>query len=206
MIGIVLHQIENERAFTEAYVLVAHSCRSPAPAFPTAVRAANQSWISTGINMLHGDAAAPHAEMKVDEKIRPLGIAHESHASGVQSLFDCIFDFVAQEIVLGAGISRNRLTARDEIAGSHGTRIARTTPLCHGLPRPGSVFRNTQVRIASDAHVLIASGQPKRSRAGGCHDQSGSCAENFSELYQDCLRNRRTGYTDSRLLNPKPTE
>src|SRR6266852_3967077 len=72
----LLHEVKNNRAFTEANVLVADSGRSPAPRFPASIRATNELRVSARVYALHRHVMPPNRYVIIHQEIRCLWVAH----------------------------------------------------------------------------------------------------------------------------------
>src|SRR6266852_8234154 len=71
----LLHEVKDDRAFTEANIFVADFRRPPAPRFPAPIRAANEAGVSARVHTLHGHVVPPYSDVIVHEEIRSLRVA-----------------------------------------------------------------------------------------------------------------------------------
>jgi hypothetical protein len=128
--------------------------------------------------------------VKIDKKIRARGIADFFQTLLAQILLDGSLYFATKGFVVRRIFAAHSFASGDHIAGYDRARTATAALFLGGLPCPGGMTGNANIRVSRDVDVFIAPGEQNGTSesAGGEKRRSG-----FQEplrLHLQLLQNR----------------
>src|SRR5258706_3388907 len=162
VICLVLHDIHNDRAFSEADIFIAHRRGAIAPSTIAAKGTAHQSGINGWVHALNRHIAAPHRDVKVDEQIRVLRIFDLLQPLFSQIPLDSGLYFTAYDVAVSIIVTRDgftAFTARYYVARYDWARPSPAGLFFGGPPCPCGVASNVRVAVSRNVHVFVASGE-----------------------------------------------